>query len=49
MPLCRWQEGQGLVEYTFILVLIAIVVLVSLTLFGQVIGNVFYDIVQHML
>lgn len=48
MPLCPRQEGQGLVEYTFVLVLIAIVVIASLTLFGDAIGNVFYEIVQHM-
>jgi pilus assembly protein Flp/PilA len=35
------EKGQGLVEYAFILVLVAIVVLVSLLVLGPVIGNTF--------
>lgn len=35
------EEGQGLVEYALILVLIAIVVIAILTLLGPQIGNVF--------
>jgi Flp pilus assembly pilin Flp len=49
MPSCPRQEGQALVEYTFVLVLIAIVVIGSLTLFGAAIANVFYEIVQNMI
>ncbi|MGQ9529769.1 MAG: Flp family type IVb pilin [Chloroflexus sp.] len=35
------EEGQGLVEYALILVLIAVVVIGSLTLLGQNINNLF--------
>lgn len=38
------EEGQGLVEYALILVLVAIVVIVILTVLGPVIGNVFSTI-----
>ncbi len=35
------EGGQGLVEYAFLLVLIALVVLAVLLLLGPIIGNVF--------
>ncbi len=35
------EEGQGLVEYALILVLVAIVVIAILTLLGPQIANVF--------
>ncbi len=35
------EEGQGLVEYALILVLVAIVVIAILTLLGPEIGNAF--------
>jgi pilus assembly protein Flp/PilA len=38
------QEGQGLVEYALILVLVAVVVIAILTLLGPAIGNVFSTI-----
>jgi pilus assembly protein Flp/PilA len=38
------QEGQGLVEYALILVLIAIVVIVVLTLLGTQVSAVFSQI-----
>ena len=38
------EEGQGLVEYALIIVLVAIVVIVALSLLGPVIGNVFSSI-----
>ena len=38
------EEGQGLVEYALILVLVAIVVIVILSLLGPAIGNVFSEI-----
>ena len=40
--LCSARDaGQGLVEYAFILLLVAMVVFVVLLIFGPVIGNVF--------
>jgi pilus assembly protein Flp/PilA len=39
------EEGQGLVEYALILVLIAVVVIAVLLLLGPVVGNVFSNIV----
>ena len=38
------EEGQGLVEYALILVLVAVVVIAILTLLGPAIGNVFSTI-----
>lgn len=35
------EEGQGLVEYALILVLVAIVVIAVLALLGPAIGNIF--------
>lgn len=40
------EEGQGLVEYALILVLVAIVVIVILAIMGPAIGNVFSQIVD---
>jgi pilus assembly protein Flp/PilA len=42
------EEGQGLVEYALILVLIAIVVIAILLLVGPVVGNVFSAIVSNL-
>jgi pilus assembly protein Flp/PilA len=42
------EEGQGLVEYALILVLIAIVVIAVLTLLGPQIGQVFSDIMANL-
>ena len=42
------EEGQGLVEYALILVLVAIVVIAILLLLGPVIGNVFSTIVSNL-
>jgi pilus assembly protein Flp/PilA len=38
------ERGQGLVEYAFILVMVALVVLAVLFLVGPIIGNVFSTI-----
>ncbi len=38
------EEGQGLVEYALILVLVAVVVIVALTVLGPTIGDIFSDI-----
>ena len=40
------EEGQGLVEYALILVLVAIVVIAVLILVGPAVGNVFSLIVS---
>ena len=40
------EEGQGLVEYALILVLVAIVVIAILLLLGPAIGNVYSQIVN---
>lgn len=42
------EEGQGLVEYALILVLIAIVVIAILLLVGPAVGNVFSTIVSNL-
>lgn len=42
------EEGQGLVEYALILVLIAIVVIAILLLVGPVVGDVFSTIVSNL-
>jgi Flp pilus assembly pilin Flp len=39
------QEGQGLTEYVFLLVFVAIAILLILTLMGGQIGNVYSQIV----
>ncbi len=41
------DEGQGLVEYALILVLVAVVVITILTLLGPAIGNVFSTIANN--
>jgi pilus assembly protein Flp/PilA len=40
------EEGQGLVEYALILVLIAVVVIGALTLLGQNISNLFTNLTK---
>ena len=42
------EEGQGLVEYALILVLIAIVVIAVLVLIGPEVGNIFSDILSGL-
>jgi pilus assembly protein Flp/PilA len=42
------EEGQGLVEYALILVLVAIVVIAILLILGPVVGNVFSNIIYFM-
>ena len=42
------EEGQGLVEYALVLVLVAIVVIAILTLLGPIIGNVFSRITNAL-
>ena len=42
------EDGQGLVEYALILVLVAIVVIVVLSILGPQIGNVFSQIITAL-
>ncbi len=42
------EDGQGLVEYALVLVLVAVVVIAILTLLGPQIGNVFSRIVSGL-
>lgn len=42
------EEGQGLVEYALILVLVAIVVIIILALLGPSIGNIFSSIISGL-
>jgi pilus assembly protein Flp/PilA len=42
------EEGQGLVEYALILVLVAIVVIAILLLLGPAIGDIFSTIISSI-
>ena len=42
------EEGQGLIEYALILVLVSIVVIAILTLLGPAIGNIFSNLIQSI-
>ncbi len=42
------EEGQGLVEYALILVLVAVVVIAVLMLLGPAIGDVFSQIMDYL-
>jgi pilus assembly protein Flp/PilA len=41
MLICIREHGQGLVEYAFLLILIALIVIGVLLILGPIIGNVF--------
>ena len=42
------EEGQGLVEYALILVLVAVVVIAILTLLGPQIANIFSQVTSGL-
>lgn len=46
--LVRGEEGQGLVEYALILVLVSIVAIAALTAVGQNISGIFQAIANHL-
>lgn len=42
------NHGQGLVEYAIILMLIALVVIILLATFGDLVGNMYSDLVSQI-
>lgn len=42
------EEGQGLVEYALILVLVAVVMVAILAILGPVVGNLYSNIIQAL-
>jgi len=42
------EEGQGLLEYAFILILVAIVVIAILLILGPATGNLFSNVVANI-
>ncbi|MHC1785182.1 MAG: class III signal peptide-containing protein [Anaerolineaceae bacterium] len=40
------KKGQGLVEYALIIALVVLVLILSLTLFGQGVGNLYQNVVN---
>ena len=44
MKMSLTELGQGMVEYAFIIMLVAIVVIAALTLLGPIVGNLFSTI-----
>ena len=44
----RFEEGQGLVEYALIMVLVAVVVIVILALLGPSIDNIFANVLDGL-
>jgi pilus assembly protein Flp/PilA len=48
MLLLPREEGQGLVEYALIIMLVAIIVIVILALMGPAVGNMFSNVVSNI-
>ena len=44
MKMSLTELGQGMVEYAFIIMLVAIVIIAALTLLGPLVGNLFSSI-----
>jgi len=42
------ENGQGLVEYALVLMLVAVVVIVIISLLGPAIGNIFSNVVMNI-
>lgn len=42
------EKGQGLVEYGFIIVLVAVIVLAVLLILGPIIGNLFSETTSEL-
>jgi pilus assembly protein Flp/PilA len=48
MDFYKNEQGQGLVEYALIMLLVAIVVIIILALFGPYVGQLFSSIVSSI-
>jgi pilus assembly protein Flp/PilA len=48
MLFAKRPEGQGMVEYALVLLLIAVIVIVILALLGPAVGNMFSSVVQSI-
>jgi pilus assembly protein Flp/PilA len=48
MLILPYEQGQGLVEYALILILVAVVVISILLLLGPVVGNMFSSVVSNL-
>jgi pilus assembly protein Flp/PilA len=48
MPRLSLEQGQGLVEYALILILVAMIVIITLALFGPGVGNMFSNVVSNI-
>ena len=48
MKMSLTEIGQGMVEYAFIIMLVAIVVIAAVTLMGPLVGNMFSTINQSL-
>jgi Flp pilus assembly pilin Flp len=42
------RRGQAMLEYAFVIVLIAVIVISVLTAFGSAVGNIFSNIVANI-
>ena len=44
MKMSLTEKGQGMVEYAFIIMLVAIVVIAAVTILGPLVGNMFSSV-----
>jgi len=44
----RFQEGQGLLEYSLLLVLIAVVVVIIIALYGESLANYYQFVIDEL-
>jgi pilus assembly protein Flp/PilA len=48
MLACRKEQGQGLLEYALLLIVIAIALILLVTIFGGQVGNLFSQVTNKM-
>lgn len=48
MQISSEEHGQGLVEYAFLIMLIALVVIILVALFGEAVREMYVDIVSQI-